>query len=302
MGSPAVIKVDTEQLRAMASGYTIRSNSVDVAKNNNSGTIQTIVYRMPAYDGRLQQAVRGDVLDFNKRADEFSNWFKADSASLIKTAEAFEVIDGQTIQVFQQADDGLSRWSLIDSGIDLGLSTKVTSKTIPSPDDVLPKTTTTITVVRTINADDTVTTTTTITTVIVVDEKTAADWNTAQKVGEAIFIGGVFIFAGWELSTLAAELELSALAAKALGAGLRVVGTGVTIEGILNPERGWKARDTITSTSTIVTTEPLLSPDTPLPETPVLGPDITTTKVVRDSQDHILSQDTTGVDSAGNLK
>lgn len=82
MGSSDIIKVDTEQLRTMASGYTIRSNSVDVVKNNNNGTIQTIIYRMPANDGRLQQAAKVDILDFNKRADEFSNWFKEDLALL----------------------------------------------------------------------------------------------------------------------------------------------------------------------------------------------------------------------------
>ena len=120
MGSSDVIKVDTEQLRTMASSYTIHSNSVDVAKNNNSGTIQTIIYRMPAYDGRLQQAVKGDILDFNKRADEFSNWFKEDSASLVQTAEAFEVVDGQTIQVFQHADD-MARASLVNELIILAL-------------------------------------------------------------------------------------------------------------------------------------------------------------------------------------
>lgn len=297
MGSSDIIKVDTEQLRAMASGYAIRSNSVDVVKNNNAGTIQSIIYRMPAYDGRLQQAAKGDMLDFSKRADEFSNWFKEDSASLIKTAEAFEVIDGQTIQVFQDADE-ITRASLIDAGKNLGLSAKITTKTITNPDGSI----TTITCVRTINEDGTVTTTTTIKTVLVLDAKTAKDWTTAQKVGEAILIGGSFLIVGYEVAAFATELELGFRAAQALSAGIKIIKIGATVGGILTPERGWKEGDAVTKTSTIVTTEPLDTPDTPIPETPILGPDITTTTVVTDSSGTVLSEDTTGIGPTGILK
>ncbi len=283
MDSPNVIKVDTEQLRTLAKGYVTRSGVVNNTWNSTKLTLDGIIRRMPAYDGRLQKAVNEDVLDFSIRSRDFVTYFQDDSASLIKIAEAFEVIDGQTIQVLQDADD-MTRASLVDAEKNLGLSTSISKQVITNPDGSV----STITVVRTINDDGTVTTTTYIHTVFILSAEVAKAWNEADADIKAFFSWGIGI----------ATLPL----APVYGGILTTAALVETLYENHNPSRGWQAGDTITMDSTIVTTEPLESPNTPLPEAPVLGPDITTKTVVTDSNGTVLSEDTTGITPEGILK
>ncbi|MBN2085446.1 MAG: hypothetical protein JW748_09495 [Anaerolineales bacterium] len=306
MGASNKIKVDTEQLRILAKVYIARSGVVNDTWNSTKLTLDGIVRRMPAYDGRLQKAANQDVLDFTLRSRDFFTFFQDDSASLIKISEDFEIIDGQTVQILQDAQI-TTRASLIDSEYDLGLSTQITETKVVNPDGSI----STITVVRTINADGSVTYRTTIATVLVLDAETAKRWNDEKSAGELVL--GIVVMGALGLASggLAAEIGFAAGASPAAislankGAGLLIPGAAkliVGLDGIYSPDRGWQAGDTITSTTTIVTTEPIDTPDTPIPETSPLGPDITTTKVVTDKNGIVISEDTTGIDPSGALK
>jgi hypothetical protein len=281
MGSPIVIKVDTEKLRATAKTYIARSDAVKNTWTANKFAIDLVMDHIPAsYDGKLTSSVRSDELDFTNRINGFSDWFQEDAASLIKTAEAFEVMDGQTVQILQDADDGITRASLIDSGVDLGLSTTITTEVIESPKGTLPKITITITTVRTINPNGTVTTTKTTQTVIELDKNTAADLNENKKNADTII--------GFVIPTAVGFVN------PILGLITKSVFTGIQLYKNHNPDRGFQEGDTITITTTVVTTDSLET----LPSSNPIGeePEVTTTIVVTDSDGNIVSEEKTSND------
>jgi len=283
MGSPDKIKVDTEQLRTMAKGYFTRSGVVNDTWNYAKLTLDGITRRMPAYDGRLQKAANQDVLDFSTRIRDFFKWFQEDSSSLIKIAEAFEYIDGQTIKVFQDAND-LTRASMIDSGADLGENTTVISEVTKSPDGSL---TVTKTIVRTKNPDGTVTTTTIVQIIQVLDAETAEYLNNAREKGEiigGIFVGLATLPCSWPVGVL--ELALSA---------------GHEWYQVDNPPRDWQAGDRITTTITTETTE---LPDTPDDINPLYTnsnspPDITIKTEVKDAGGNVVLEEKYKIDPSG---
>jgi hypothetical protein len=266
------IKVDTEKLRSFAKGYVSRSVVVKDTWRANKFAIDLIMDHIPVtYDVKLKNSVRSDELDFTNRINGFSDWFQEDSASLIKIAEDFEVIDGQTIQIIQGANDGITRASLIDAGKNLGLSTTITKQEVHNPDGSV----STVTVVRTINDNGTVTTTTTIHTVKgPIDATTADNWNKDEEKSK--IIGGLVVAAA--LTPLNPIYGLVVAAGTAASEWYQVD----------HPQRGWQAGDTITSDTTIVVTEPLETPPSPNPSSP--EPEITTTVVVSNGDDVISTE------------
>lgn len=282
MDSSSVIKVDTEQLRRLAKGYISHAGVVHDTWNSTKLTLDGIVRRMPAYDGRLQKAVHEDVLDFTTRSRDFFTWFQEDAASLIGIAEDFEIIDGQTIQVFQDADE-ITRASLIDAGKNLGVNTRITREVVTHPNGSI----STITVVRTINDDGTITTTTYTHTVFTLSAETAEAWNAREADLKAFLSWGIGI------ATLPLEPVYGA-----------IITTGAFIQTLYenhNPPRGWQAGDTITMDTTVIATESSNGPVIPTLGSLNSGPDITSKMVVTDSNDKILSESETHIDPDGTI-
>jgi hypothetical protein len=287
MGSPDKIKVDTEQLRTMAKGYITRSGVVNDTWNSTKLTLDGIVRRMPAYDGRLQKAVNEDVLDFSIRSRDFFTFFQDDSASLIKIAEAFEVIDGQTINILEDCQGITSRASYIDQSGDTESVVTSTKEVITNPDGSV----TTITVVRIVNPDGSVNEIVTMETVWRLDELDAHIWNDRDREMTAIILG--------ISSSVLSAIAVSALALSG-GVALAIeifTGLGITIlPEFMNYESG----DVVTKTVTIVTNYPPPI-NSPISEPPP-SPEITNTTVVTDSNGDIKFEDTTGIESTGTLK
>jgi len=292
------IYVDTEVLRDLSKSYLTRRNVFEQVGKSIQYAIQIVIDHMPDYDGRMQPAARNDALDFFTRCQNFSKGFGADSDLLLKTAEAFETVDGQTVRIIEECQGITSDACYIDHFGDTGIIVTTTETVITNPDG----STSTITVVRAKNPDGSVTTITTIKTVKVLDSKTAADWNQCDKVRFAVLMGVSFAILGAEIPEILAGAGYIALA-KAAGYILDFSQTGLDIALLLSPPPdNWAEGDIITSTTTIITNEPAVTPDTPIPETSPLGPDITTEIVVTDSNGKIKSTDTTGIDPTGSPK
>jgi hypothetical protein len=291
------IRVDTEKLREFSEGYYHRADSFNEAGKSVQYAIQLIINHCPDYDGRLQQAGRSDSLDLFNRCQYFFKWFRDDSDSLLKTAEAFEEVDGQTVKIFEEAQGITSRASFVDQYGGDGLGITTTQTVVNNPDGSV----STITIVKTVNPDGSITTVTTIKTVKVLDAETASQWNKDTQKAEIILGIAVFGIIGVEATALCTAIGLSDVIATA--AGVVVPGgieAAIEIPKVDNPDRGWQPGDTITNTVIMVTTE---QPDLNLPiDQPPAAPDITNTTVVTDSSGNILTEDTTGIDSYGNLK
>ena len=287
MGSSDVIKVNTEQLRTLAKGYVTRSGVIHDTWNSTKLILDGIVRRMPAYDGRLEKAVNADVLDFSIRSRDFFNWFQDDFASLLKTAEAFEVIDGQTIKILEDCQGITSRASYIDQSGDTESVVSSTKEVITNPDGSV----TTITVVRIVNPDEFVNEIVTMETVWRLDELDAHIWNDRNREMTAIILG---------VST--SVLSAIAMSALALSGGVALAieiftGLGITV---LPESMNYEPGDVVTKTVTIVTNYPPPN-NSPISEPPP-SPEITNTTLVTDCNGDIKFEDTTGIESTGTLK
>jgi hypothetical protein len=287
MSSSDVIKVDTEQHRILAKGYVTRSGVVNDTWNSVKLTLDGIVRRMPAYDGRLQKAVNEDVLDFSIRSRDFFNWFQDDSASLLKTAEAFEVVDGQTIKILEDCQGITSRASYIDQSGDTESVISSTKEVITNPDGSV----TTITVVRIVNLDGSVNEIVTMETVWRLDDLDAHLWNDREREVAAIILG-----------VSSSVLSAIAVSAFALSGGVALAieiftGLGITV---LPESMKYESGDVVTKTVTIETNYPPPN-NSPISEPPP-SPEITSTTVVTDRNGDIKFEDTTGIESTGTLK
>jgi hypothetical protein len=291
------IRVDTDNLREFSKGYSTRADGFNEAGKSIQYAIRRIMDHCPEYDGRLQQAARADSFDLYDRCRNFSKWFTDDSASLLKTAEAFEDVDGQTIKVFEEAEGITTRASFVDLYGTDGLGITTINRVVTNPDGSV----STIIVIKTANSDGSITTITTIETVKVLDAETAVQWN--KDTQKAEFILGIALFGiiGVEATALCTALGLGAGIAEA--AGIAVPGgieAAIELPKVDHPDRGWEKGDIISNTITIETRE---QPDINLPiDQPPATPDITNTTIVTDNEGNILSEDTIGIDSYGNLK
>jgi hypothetical protein len=292
------IHVDTGNLRAFSKEYRTRADVLQEAGKGIRFAIQTVLDHMPDYDGRMQPAARADAEDFYARAWRLHLGFTEDAGFLQKTAEAFEDVDGRTVRIFEECRGITSTACLIDAQGTPGLGTTTTEAVVANPDGSV----STITIVKTLNPDGSITTYTTIKNVRTLDAQTASDWNKCEQIGTVIISGIAFLVLGKAVvAALAAAgyITLSTIADGAFSVG----DICLDIAQIMSPPPDkWCEGDTIISTTTIVTTEQPNPPETPYPETPPLGPDITTETVVTDANGDIKHEDVTGVDPTGAVK
>jgi hypothetical protein len=299
------IHVDTDTLRGFSKGYSTRAGVFTEAGNGIQFSILSIIDRMPEYDGRPQPAARADAIDIFNRCQEFYRGFTADSEFLLKTAEAFEEIDGETVHIFDECRGITSTACLIDAKGNPGLGTTTTQEAVVNPDGSV----STISIVKTINSDGSVTTITTIQTIKVLDAITADGLNKEEKDADIILgivvLGALGVVTGGLACEIALAAGSTALAASNASAVAGVVVPGIVdgvmqIKGNHDPERGWQAGDTITNTVTIETTTPK---DITRPEDDIPPPsDITNATVVTDKDGTEISIDTRGMESTGSVK
>jgi hypothetical protein len=105
-GLPDDIRVDTSKLRAFAGGYKTHAEAIREDGKPIVSYIASLLEAMPEYDGRLQSAARAEAADIDGKCGKFYKDFLEDSDSLIHIANAFEKVDGQTVD--QLALCGLS--------------------------------------------------------------------------------------------------------------------------------------------------------------------------------------------------
>jgi hypothetical protein len=308
------VQVDTEILRGFSKGYRTRADVFNQAGKGIQFAIQTIIENMPEYDGRLQQAARADAVDFFNQFQNFFRGFSEDSDFLIKTADAFEDVDGKAVHIFEECRGITSTACLVDSKGTSGLGTTTISEEVINPDGSV----STITIVSTINTDGSTTTITTINTVKVLDAGTANAMNIENKDFEIVLNIIVLGLLGVVTGGLAMAVASSAASAGLVGAGITAGASGKAVEiiggtvipGLLegaiqikqnhDPDRVWQEGDTITNTITIVTTT---QPDINQPEDDIPPPsDITNTTVISDKDGKIISTDTRGIETTGTLK
>jgi hypothetical protein len=113
------LRVNTETLRAFAPKYKA---SADVFGRDGPAILDYIISllaAMPDYDGRLQQQARADAEEINAWCKDYSNRLSKNADSLLKTAQAFEDVDNQTVIAFAQNQVPL-RYQNVDNG-DYGL-------------------------------------------------------------------------------------------------------------------------------------------------------------------------------------
>ena len=104
----ARIRVDTEDLKAKAEDF----ESAADAFNRAGDEIAAAAMAMPSYDGQLSGPARKARYEIQARAREMKANLAGDAESLRKTAQAFEDIDNQAIDVFSQSQEALLSASL----------------------------------------------------------------------------------------------------------------------------------------------------------------------------------------------
>jgi hypothetical protein len=283
------IRVDTAELRKFAKTYYKRSDTFTEGGKSLQYAITLILNGMPMYDGRLHLEARSDSIDLNDQCQKFFDVFREDYDSLIKTAEDFEAVDGQTVKIFEDCgEDVSSKTYLTDLGLDTSLATKPT--TVVNPDGSI--TTTTVEIVqypdggvahivteRTTYPDGSVHEKITITTVYHLNSESAESLNEDKKAIESaiLLMGG-----------LAVDLAVGGKVVELLTKSLDF------LHEALPPDGQYAAGDTLTSTLVVETD--YARDGTPLQQ------EVTNTTTLVDQNGQTKYSDTTGIDPTGALK
>jgi uncharacterized protein YukE len=98
------IKVDTTVLREKSKVF---ETSAGVYAQAGSELL-SLVASLPSYDGQLSGPARASALEINRQCQELHDCLLSDAQSLIRTAQAFEEVDGQTITTLAENQTALS--------------------------------------------------------------------------------------------------------------------------------------------------------------------------------------------------
>jgi len=267
------VQVDTDILRGFSKGYRTRADVFNQAGKSIQYAILSIIENMPEYDGRLQQAARADALDFHNQAMQFSAGFSDDSDLLLKTAEAFENVDGKTVRIFEECRGTISSACYTDLQGASDTETSTYKYTITNSDGSI----TSITVVRSTKSDGSVSEITTLTTIWTLDAFAAYRWNTEES-NFSNALSGTFI------SIVTGGAGVPACLSTSIG-----ILSGWVMAAI--PYDKYAGGDTVTNTVTIVTEyQPDGSPS---------SQEITNTTEITDKDGEQKFSDTTGIDPTG---
>jgi uncharacterized protein YukE len=97
-GIMARIRVNTEDLKNKAKDF----DSAAEAFKRAGDDILAAAMAMPSYDGQLSGPARKMGYEFQKQARELSAALAGDAESLRKTAQAFEEVDNQTVNILEE--------------------------------------------------------------------------------------------------------------------------------------------------------------------------------------------------------
>jgi uncharacterized protein YukE len=90
------IRVNTEDLKSKAKDF----DSAADAFNRAGDDIAAAAAAMPSYDGQLSGPARKAGYEIQNQAREMKTELAGDAESLRKTAQAFETVDNQTVNIF----------------------------------------------------------------------------------------------------------------------------------------------------------------------------------------------------------
>ncbi|MBN1437846.1 MAG: hypothetical protein JW929_00420 [Anaerolineales bacterium] len=126
------IKVNTELLRSYAGGYENHSKTIGGSGEKTKNSLIMVASAMPEFDGKLQKAARNDAEEIYKQCNNLSSGFKDDSDLLIRILKAFEDVDGQTVNIFEDCSTTCSEACKADSA-DLSSPTKYYWRRVGEP-------------------------------------------------------------------------------------------------------------------------------------------------------------------------
>jgi uncharacterized protein YukE len=115
----ARIRVNTEDLKSNAKNFDSAAEAVYRAGED----IAALAAALPSYDGQLSGPARKIGYDIQSRSRDLQKDLAGDADSLRKTAQAFEEVDNQTIDVISQSQEEIASQTLAElKGIDEGNS------------------------------------------------------------------------------------------------------------------------------------------------------------------------------------
>lgn len=114
------IRVNTDDLKAKAKDFETAANAFNTAGDDILATAMA----MPSYDGQLSGPARAAGYEIQRQSREVQTLLSGDAQSLQKTAQAFEEVDNQAIDIFTQNQESLASYGSPAelTGIDQGNS------------------------------------------------------------------------------------------------------------------------------------------------------------------------------------
>jgi hypothetical protein len=113
----ARIRVDTEELKSKAKDFVASADSVGRAGDE----ILAVAMSLPSYDGQLSGPARKAGYDIQSQARDLKASLAGDADALNRAAQAFEVVDNQTIYVLAQNQEAILAASPAElRGVDVG--------------------------------------------------------------------------------------------------------------------------------------------------------------------------------------
>jgi uncharacterized protein YukE len=91
------IRVDTDKLKEKSKEFETSAGVFSKAGNE----ILTVAAGLPSYDGQLSTPARAAALEINRQSQDLHRSFMNISQSLTKTAQAFEEVDNQTVEILR---------------------------------------------------------------------------------------------------------------------------------------------------------------------------------------------------------
>jgi len=115
------IRVNTEELRQYSKVF---ESSADVFAEAGKDILY-VAAGLPSYDGQLSAPARAAALEINRQCQDIRDCYKNDAQSLAKTAQLFEDVDNQTINIMSESQLAIAQTPLRSGGKPPGLAMPV---------------------------------------------------------------------------------------------------------------------------------------------------------------------------------
>ena len=89
------IRADTEKLKIHSKNFETSAGVFAQAGKE----ILALASGLPSYDGQLSSPARAAALEINRQCQGMHGYYAGDAQSLVRTAQAFETVDNQTIRI-----------------------------------------------------------------------------------------------------------------------------------------------------------------------------------------------------------